>query len=355
MPPVAMSNRGGSTQNTMSMGSAYARSGAPDYGSGAPLAAMEMSARKHFVQPSNDGNIDVNRTRTQDIPEDARRGLNGETQLPYYYNNYDGLPVPYSGPTEEKEMMMLRAAIRDAAGKQVKRDMDATGVPGVVRTDPISDAEVNYLKSMKDQAELAKFDDYVESFIDPRMPGNMKWLMEIYPDYVNRRLQQAHTDYEFALRNQMIDSWGINTFDDLHFKFLVDQGKIAGPRLISRRPPIDTSYTPGWLSPFNFQSPNKAGTKMYLPFASATHGKRPVDMENWTLERAGRPLGRGNDENSLAQGMYMNPIASTYPLGAAGRASRGGLLNGLGGNPAQVQNAAAANNLGIPAIPGGVA
>ena len=25
---------------------------------------------------------------------------------------------------------------------------------------------------MKDQAELAKFDDYVESFIDPRQPAN---------------------------------------------------------------------------------------------------------------------------------------------------------------------------------------
>lgn len=53
-------------------------------------------------------------------------------------------------------------------------------------------------------------------------------FIEIYPDFVTRRIQQVNTDYEYALRNQMIDSWGINTFDDLHFKYLVDQGKIKG-------------------------------------------------------------------------------------------------------------------------------
>ena len=45
------------------------------------------------------------------------------------------------------------------------------------------------------------------------------------PDYINRKLQAAHNDYEFQIRNQMINQWGLNTFDDLHFKYLVDQGK----------------------------------------------------------------------------------------------------------------------------------
>ena len=26
------------------------------------------------------------------------------------------------------------------------------------------------------------------AFIDPRQPGNMRWLMEMYPDYVRRHL-----------------------------------------------------------------------------------------------------------------------------------------------------------------------
>jgi len=294
--PNAMSGRGGNMGSTITMDSGNGRAGAPDMGEGqaSGLAARELAHQAHFVQPAN------NTTTRQDaLTERARTGM------PYYYNQYDGPAVPYAAPSQQKENMVLRAAVREAANEQIRRQ----GTPSAVqRTDPISDEEVAYLKSMKDQAELAKFDDYVESFIDPRKPGNMKWLMEIYPDYVNRRLQQAHTDYEFALRNQMIDSWGINTFDDLHFKYMVDQGKIDGPQLRVARPTIDSRYAPGWLSPFNFQ-PDKTGTRLFLPFAKANTGasgrtEANQDGREWSMDRAGRALGNGADERSLAMGMY---------------------------------------------------
>jgi hypothetical protein len=153
--------------------------------------------------------------------------------------------------------MAARQAIRQAAGGEALGE-------NVIRTDPISDEEVSYLQAMKDQSELADFDKYVNSLVDPRKPGNLKWLMEIYPEFVNRRLSQVHTDYEYALRNQLIDSWGINTFDDLHFKYLVDQNKIrdftcrqmcqTGPRatLLVTSPP-SSSRTFAWTA-FVFRS-----------------------------------------------------------------------------------------------------
>ena len=45
-----------------------------------------------------------------------------------------------------------------------------------VRTDPITDEEVQYLKYMEDTSELAKFDQYVESFIDHKLSrGVLFW------------------------------------------------------------------------------------------------------------------------------------------------------------------------------------
>lgn len=331
MSAVAMQGTGASNMNSLQMGGKNSRVGEPDYqeGTGRMLSARELQMRKHYVPPAMDTDTQM-RPRSQDIPAAARP--NGADALPYWMNNYDGLPVPYAGPTEEKENFTLRAAVRQAAGNEITARREAGEPPGVIRTDPITDGEVAYLKSMKDQAELAKFEDYVESFIDPRQPGNMKWLMEIYPDYVNRRLQQAHTDYEFALRNQMIDCWGINTFDDLHFKYLVDQGKITGPRLLNRRPAIDMSYTPGVLSPWNFQSPRQDETTMRLPYASAVHGNRPRNPNNWTLERENRALGSGNNIEALAAGMYQVGNANNLPRGpfmgaanAAANAQVGGL------------------------------
>jgi hypothetical protein len=193
--------------------------------------------------------------------------------------------------------MVAREAVRSAAGKNLNE--------GVVRTDPITDDEVDYLQAMKDQAELADFDRYVNSLIDPRKPGNLKWLMEIYPDFVNRRIQQVHTDYEYALRGQMIDSWGINTFDDLHFKYLQDQGKITGPYLTQTATP-GTGYSAGWLSPHAFKSARKAGIR--LPFASAMVGKSAADQAGWTMEDrvggVGQPLSRGREMGELAASMY---------------------------------------------------
>jgi hypothetical protein len=300
MVQVAMQGNGSSIGKTMGLTGAHARMGGPDLGTGtgANLRDRELEARQHFVTPSGDMGGDVDRPGANMLPKPR------PDDLPYYYNQYDGAPVPYAAPSALKETMVEREAIRQAAGDAAKR---ARG--GVLRTDPISDAEVAYLKSMKDQTELAKFDEYVETLVDPRMPGNMKWLMEVYPDYVNRRLQQAHTDYEFALRNQMIDSWGINTFDDLHFKYLVDQGKVEGPSLRRDRAPIDSSYTPGWLSPFNFQSPKFDPDRMFYPFASAKTGRRPTDgPDGWSYSRNGRPLGSGNTDEQLAMGMYDVPV-----------------------------------------------
>eukprot|EP00965_Chrysotila_dentata_P214638 6188299-Pleurochrysis_carterae.AAC.1 len=84
---------------------------------------------------------------------------------------------------------------------------------------------------MKALAEKADFDSYVTRLLDQRQPGQLRILMDLYPQYVHERIQQSHTDHDFSLRNDLIDIWGINTFDDLHFQYLLDQRKISGPTL----------------------------------------------------------------------------------------------------------------------------
>ena len=141
--------------------------------------------------------------------------------------------------------------------------------------------------------------------------------MEIYPQFVQRRLSQVHTDYEYALRNQLIDSWGVNTFDDLHFKYLVDQNKITGPEL--RRPNFaDSDYAAGYLSPWHWEW-NALGDKrpqgLRLPFASAKTGKMPDNPRQWELSNAGQPLGFGRRTKDLARGMHNQNNDPNFGLG----------------------------------------
>ena len=311
----------GPTGNALHMAAQNARTGGPDTGQGDAdrLAAESMAYRQHYPTPSNLTVGDVPASRMM-VNADGNRTTREAARVPQWYNlDNQGLPVAYAGPTKEKDDFLLRSAVREAAGHEARR-----GEGGVLRTDPITDKEVDYLRSMRDMAELAKFDEYVETFIDPRQPGNMKFLMEVYPEYVQRRLQQAHSDYEFALRNQMIDSWGINTKDDLHFKYLVDQGKLTGPKLVNNAAEryLDDTYTPSVLGPFNFREPRKNKNALRLPFASAQHGARPQTNIGWNVSRENRPMGTGNDEQALAHGMYNNP--ATMERGLWGNMSNPG-------------------------------
>ena len=251
------------------------------------LADYEMMQRQKMVPPT--GGQDMSR------PAGA----------PEWYN-YSGMaPAKYAVPNEMKDRMVARAAIRNAAAEQ--------GSSAVPRPDPITDMEVDYLQAMNKQAELADFDRYINTLVDVRKPGNLKWLMEVYPEFVHRRVAQVHDDYDYAIRKQMIQNWGVNTFDDLHFLYLADQGKIDGPEL-SKRQAKDASYKTGWLAPFQFHQKHKPGVQ--LPFASATSGQRPANRTDWTQSDSGQPLGGGRDLNSMARNvMQLNPdrqIASDY-------------------------------------------
>ncbi len=261
------------TQGTSAMGLYNGHTGQATFGmdTAQNLHEYEMAARQKMTPPA--GGADMSR------PSGA----------PEWYN-YSGMaPAKYAVPNDMKERMVARAAIRDAAA--------SVGSSAVPRPDPIKDEEVDYLQVMQRQSELADFDRYINTLVDVRKPGNLKWLMEVYPEFVHRRVAQVHDDYDYAIRKQMIESWGVNTFDDLHFLYLMDQGKIEGPSL-SRRETVDAQYKTGWLAPSNFYRNKKPGVQ--LPFASASTGQRPSNRTDWTQSDSSQPLGGGRDLRTMA-------------------------------------------------------
>eukprot|EP00966_Prymnesium_polylepis_P146483 3383122-Prymnesium_polylepis.1 len=99
----------------------------------------------------------------------------------------------------------------------------------------------------------------------------------------------------------MIDSWGINTFDDLHFKYRVDQGKVDRPHLTPNYQP-GIGYEAGFLSPYQFTS--KRGRGVRLPFASAQVGASAGGPDNWVMSDTAMPLTRGRGLGAMAASMY---------------------------------------------------
>ena len=96
------------------------------------------------------------------------------------YNNSDnGFGRPSNLPTSRGDLTTPRVVCRPL-GDEGQHGPTPGDPPGsryiTVRTDPITDEEVQYLKYMEDTSELAKFDQYVESFIDHKLSrGVLFW------------------------------------------------------------------------------------------------------------------------------------------------------------------------------------
>ena len=224
-------------------------------------------------------------------------------------NQYPAPPRKYTTPSAAKEYMAAREAIRQAAVQNKEN-----------RPDPITDQEVAYLQSMQDQAELADFDVWINAKFDPKRPGGMTELLRLYPDFVTSRVKQAATDYEFALRKEMIDQWGVQSFDDLFFLYLCDQKKITGPRLVRDSTLGGKAYQDGALSPFNGNMQKRMdGVK--LPGTSSSYGPRPIETaekrgRGWLIPKEQTPFPSGRGLNELAKQMY--PKLNEINAGEAG-------------------------------------
>lgn len=209
-----------------------------------------------------------------------------ENMVPAGYNTSGPYPAKYSMPTPAKERIVARNALRQTA------PAPANGGQGTLMVDSVTEDEVDYLQGMNRQAELADYDRYVSTLVDPRQPGQLRWLYEVYPDFVHRRIAQVQQDFDFAIKNKLIDMWGINSKEDLDFKYMVDQGKIDGPVLHRPPPPYDNLYKAGMLAPWNYMRGREEGVAM--PFSSATVGARPTRANDWMMadrtEKGYQPL-----------------------------------------------------------------
>ena len=305
MAPYSASNNA----NAAGMASAHAPpvSHTPD-GAAQALEAQTKAYQNRYAAPIG-GDAYANATASE-------KGLLAGNGLPSHYNVEPAPATKYTQDSAAKEHFRDKETI--IAG--INAAKAGSGPDNVQRVVQVGEAEVELMREARRTAELANFDRYVYSLVDPRQPGSLKWLNEVYPEFVARRIEQVQTDYEFSLRNQLIDQWGINDFSDLKFKYMVDQGIIDGPTLSTKASTV-SNYTPGYLAPWKFAhwlntEAEQKGLK--LPFASAQYGKKPTNPSDWSFSNANAPLGANRDSLEYAQALFRNEGSSAQNVGRPG-------------------------------------
>ena len=253
-------------------------------GGGVSSAAGEHAANLQYheqlyAEPTNP------QQETYNIPNNA----------PNWLNKYPRGNVKFQVPNDEAEYMKNKNLIRSSA---------PSGAGGALRTDPITDREVDYLKQQKDVSEYAKRDAYIGMFYNTQKPGETMQVLQNAPDHVKTRLAQVKAEFDFALQKRLIDEWGVNSPSDLEFRYMLDQGYIGGPTLQWDPKPPGDIYRHGILSPYAFmqRTYDKETRGVKIPFANSDFGQGKGTMKgNDTAYNT--PLQMGSDEE-LAKSMY---------------------------------------------------
>ena len=247
---------------------------------GKRITAMGDAYKRRYEEPFDPSAPSGNRND----PSFDASGVGQPGGAPYWMNTKQPAPVSYTSDTPEKKDFRFREAIRQQSNKNDK---------SAVRFDPITDGEVQMLKDMKDQVETAKFDKWFNAMFDPLRPGGFKEIMHFYPEFVQRRVQQAATDYEFAMRKEMIDTYGPQSPEDLVLMYMLDAGEIEGPSLKRTGKPT-SEYKAGILAPYG-----------------QVKGRRRIGVPGASNQFAGRDYKRTFfDEGALEQNSGVNELAA---------------------------------------------
>ena len=279
-------------------------------GQAGSMASQNLALRQRYDEPT------VFRPITDATQREALRdaGLNPD----------EPLPARYDAPSAAKERLQRRHEIlrwyNNASGEfgNLQKNMNVG-----------TDEEIALLESAEERKQLAEFDEYVAKLIDPKKPGNLQWLMNIYPEYVHRRIAQIHADHKYALDNTMIEAWGVNTFEDLFMKFMIDNKRLDGPSLGRRKPTSYDAYKPGWLSVFRDANKRAGAADNYaVPFSrdffrmSGPAGDRSAYQPYSNLTESQAVRGRGAFDLGRAPGGNMMSSILGGP-GGARRAATG--------------------------------
>ena len=224
---------------------------------------------------------------------------NEENDVPTWVNASATGRVKLAVPTREKQYLINKQEIRDAQPREQRGS-------GVVRTDPITDVEVGYFQRQKDLAEYAKRDQYIDMFYNKQKPGETLEVLKNAPDHVQTRLAQIKSEFEFALRKRLVDEWGVNSPEDLEFRYLLDQGYITGPEL-KWEAKYGDEYQHGIFSPYAmFKQRDSDGSGFGVPYSGSAYGQHPGgEKPDWRIAQTG-PGGLGSDE-AMAKAIYKRP------------------------------------------------
>lgn len=151
---------------------------------------------------------------------------------------YEDVGAQYTVPTLEKEKYAFKEQL-------IAADSGASGNSAAQWLRSDRDVDIRY--DMWKRGQVYDKDRFAMSFVDMREPGNAQWMSTIYPEFMDRRMDEINRKHKILADLERIKAFGVNTRDDFDLVYSIRAGRIAAAGKNSGNMTV-AGYTPGWFA-----------------------------------------------------------------------------------------------------------
>lgn len=145
---------------------------------------------------------------------------------PHWGNStpYDPLPAQYAYPTKEREDFAYKQKLmRDPLFNNISKS-------GAARINyQVTDQDVKVMQDAEAAKRMYEYHAYLDQHFDPRIPGQLNWIMEIEPDYIKYKMSALEQKFKTQERLERLRAFGVQDQEDMRTKYLLDTGQIPDP------------------------------------------------------------------------------------------------------------------------------
>lgn len=149
------------------------------------------------------------------------------------------LPGEYAYPTHARDRFLMKQKLKESAA------LAPTGGTNQVLNWSVGNDDMDVMMDLEKARRTYEFHLWIEKHIDIRKPGNLRWIQEVAPDFLSYKMNALDTSLKLAKKKAEIEALGIQSEEDLKFKFMVDNDMLRDGREAN-----DTNrYVRGFFNP----------------------------------------------------------------------------------------------------------
>lgn len=228
------------------------------------------------------------------------------------------LPGVYARPTAARERFLMKQELKNNDDYAPKGDNQ-------IQTWQSTEADIDVMMDLEQARRTFEYHTWIESLLDIKQPGNLRWIQENAPDFLQYKMNALNTALELIKREATIDALGIQSEEDLRFVFMKSMNMLRDGRSME-----NNRYVKGFFNP-GYNVPKQAGpfTKPFSGFPEVLNADQRKTMGPW---RAANSESYNTEWGKNPGGAMSTTGARAFlpntTTGDQGRSSAKGLLGG---------------------------